>query len=273
MTLDNTDGAVHAALADARLRSRIDLLAGMTTIDGEQRVFLDGDGIRRLDDDERQLVLTGYQEYLETIPEARRQQSISYEVKDIVGRTGFGIGSAGLPAYNLLVEGRTQALENDVVLSMKQGNVPALSRVRPDESAEAYFHHQGHRTAVSQFALQANADPWLGWCQLDGVGQVVQELSPYSSDLDWESADELDEIEPLVHQLGRATAKIHCVSDATSDEDLVEFETESALADVLAGRETEFGDWIADVSRAYAEAVRDDHRRFVDAFRNGKLLS
>ena len=271
LTLDNTDGAVHAALADARLRSRIDLLAGMTTIDGEQRVFLDGDGIRRLDDDERELVLTGYQEYLETIPEARRQQSISYEVKDIVGRTGFGIGSAGLPAYNLLVEGRTQALENDVVLSMKQGNVPALSRVRPDESAEAYFHHQGHRTAVSQFALQANADPWLGWCQLDGVGQVVQELSPYSSDLDWESADELDEIEPLVHQLGRATAKIHCVSDATSDEDLVEFETESALADVLAGRETEFGDWIADVSRAYAEAVRDDHRRFVDAFRNGEV--
>ncbi len=272
LTLDNTDGAVHAALADARLRSRIDLLAGMTTIDGEQRMFIDGDGIRRLDDDERELVLTGYHEYLETIPEARRQQSISYEVKDIVGRTGFGIGSAGLPAYNLLVEGRTQALENDVVLSMKQGNVPALSRVRPDESAEAYFHHQGHRTAVSQFALQANADPWLGWCQLDGIGQVVQELSPYSSDLDWESADELDEIEPLVHQLGRATAKIHCVSDATSDEDLVEFETESALADVLTEREAEFGDWIAHVSRAYAEAVRDDHRRFVDAFRNGELF-
>ena len=125
---------------------------------------------------------------------------------------------------------------------------------------------------MSQFALQANADPWLGWCQLDGVGQVVQELSPYSSDLDWESADELEEIEPLVHQLGRATAKIHCVSDATSDEDLVEFETEAALADVLAEREAEFGDWIADVSAAYAEAVRDDHRRFVDAFRNGDFL-
>ncbi len=272
LTLDNTDGAVHAALADARLRSRIDLLAGMTTIDGEQRRFLDGDGIRRLDDDERELVLAGYQEYLETIPEVRRQQSISYEVKDIVGRTGFGIGSAGLPAYNLLVEGRTQALENDVVLSMKQGNVPALSRVRPDESAERYFRHQGHRTAVSQFALQANADPWLGWCELGGVGQVVQELSPYSSDLDWESADELEEIEPLVHQLARATAKIHCVSDATSEEDLVEFETESALADVLADRHEEFGDWIADVGHAYARAVRDDHRRFVDAFRNGELF-
>ena len=48
---------------------------------------------------------------------------------DVAGRSGFGIGSAGLPAYNLLIEGRTQALENDVVLSMKQGNVAAPSRV------------------------------------------------------------------------------------------------------------------------------------------------
>ncbi len=271
LTLDNTEGAVHDALTAARLRSRFELLGQLTEVDGEDRRFLAGDGIRHLDDDERKLVLASYQEYLQTIPEARRQQSISYEVKDVVGRTGFGIGSAGLPAYNLLVEGRTQALENDVVLSMKQGNVPALSRVVRDEAAEAYFHHQGHRTAVSQFALQANADPWLGWCELDGVGQVVQELSPYEEDLDWETVDEVDEIEPLVVHLGHATAKIHCVSDTTSEEDLVDFETEVALAAVLEDRQQEFGDWIAEVGGAYAGAVRDDHRRFVDAFRNGEL--
>ena len=60
-------------------------------------------------------------------------------VKDVVGRSGFGIGSAGLPAYNLLVEGRSQALENDVVLSMKQGNVAAASRVVTDENVRDYF--------------------------------------------------------------------------------------------------------------------------------------
>ena len=49
--------------------------------------------------------------------------------------SGFGIGSAGLPAYNLLVEGHTQALENDIVLSMKQGNVAAPSRVVGDQEA------------------------------------------------------------------------------------------------------------------------------------------
>ena len=271
LTLENTDGAVRDALSRARRRSRFDLLARLTELDGDDRRFRDGEGIRQLDDDERERVLESYAEYLETIPEERRQQSVSYDVKDVVGRVGFGIGSAGLKSYNMLVEGRTQALENDVVLSMKQGNVAAPSRVVHVEAADAYFHHHGHRTAVSQFALQANADPWLGWCELDGVGQVVQELSPYDEDLDWESVDEPDEIEPLVHFLGKATAKIHCVSDVTSEEDLVEFETEDALAEVLDGRHDELADWLADVGGAYARAVRDDHRLFVDAFRNGDI--
>src|SRR3712207_9293992 len=105
------------------------MLDRLTTLGGGDRRFALGPGVRELDEDERAAVLAAYDAYLETIPEAKRQQSISYAVKDVVGRTGFGIGSAGLPAYNLLVEGRTQALENDVVLAMKQAQVPAPSRV------------------------------------------------------------------------------------------------------------------------------------------------
>ena len=74
---------------------------------------------------ERAEVEAAFAEYLETIPSGKRKEVASYRIKDIVGRSGFGIGSAGLPAYNLLIEGATQALENDVVLSMKQGNVAA----------------------------------------------------------------------------------------------------------------------------------------------------
>ena len=271
LTLDNTDGAVLDALGRARRRSRLDLLDHTTEIDGNDRRFSDQPGVRRLDDDERKEVLAAYQQYLESIPERRRQQSVSYDVKDVVARSGFGIGSAGLPAYSLLVEGRTQALENDVVLSMKQGNVAAPSRVAPDESAERYFEHHGHRTAVSQFALQARADPWLGWCSLRDVGQVVREVSPYEEDLDWDGVHEPEQMVPMVRFLGQAVAKIHCVSDATSEESLVEFETEHAIDDVLDGRPDEFADWLAESAGAYAALARDDHRRFVDAFRSGKI--
>jgi uncharacterized protein (DUF2252 family) len=162
-------------------------------------------------------------------------------------------------------------LENDVVLSMKQGNVAAASRVVSDEAIRSYFEHQGHRTAVSQRALQAHADPWLGWCELRGVGQVVKEVSPYEADIDWDQVSDLDDVFPLLCYLGQATAKVHCVSDAGSDQTLVRFQTEEAIMGAIEGREDEFAADLVEFGRAYGEQARDDHRLFVDAFRNGRI--
>ena len=112
--------------------------------------------------------------YLETIPDDKRfDRDLFYDLRDVVGKSGFGIGSAGLPAYNVLVEGYSQALDNDVVLSMKQANVPAVSRFVDTADVDAYFEHEGHRTVVSQRALQVHTDPLLGYTELDGVGYVV----------------------------------------------------------------------------------------------------
>lgn len=154
---------------------------------------------------------------------------------------------------------------------MKQGNVAAPSRVVTDESIRAYFLHHGHRTALSQRALQAHADPLLGYTEIDGVGYVVDEPSPYESDLDWQDLTESEEILPVLDSLGRAMAKVHCVSDAQSDTQLVQFQTEDAIMHVAGGREKEFAAWLAEFAPRYAEVVRDDYRLFVDAFRNGEI--
>ena len=268
LTLANTGGALHAVLQEARQKTRWHMLEATTQVEGQDRVFRESGGTRRLGADERERVMAAYADYLETIPEQKRQHSVSYQVKDVVGRTGFGIGSAGLPAYSLLVEGRSQALENDVVLSMKQGNIAAPSRVVEDERIARHFQHSGHRTAISQRALQAHADPWLGWCKLDGKGQVVQELSPYGADLSWDQLADPDEILPLLGYLGQATAKIHCVSDAGSAEELVDFQTEEAIAAVL---DADFPSELAEFGARYGDQAREDHRLFVDAFRNGQI--
>src|ERR671917_1443211 len=204
LRLDTTDGEIRELLLETRLNTRVDLLNDMTLIDeGYQRRFRRGPGVRELEDAERAGVQAAYEAYLETIPEAKRFRSLTYEVKDIVGRQGFGIGSAGLPAYNILVEGPTQALENDVVISMKQGNVAAPSRIVRDERIENYFKHNGHRTAVSQRALQAHADPWLGYTEIDGTGFVVAELSPYVEDFDWSDLTEPEQMAPVLDYFGR----------------------------------------------------------------------
>ena len=271
LTLENTSGPLHAVLEDARLQTRLSVLEMTTTIDGGDRRLAVVPGVRELEQDEKDAVLGAYEEYLDSIPEAKRQQSISYAVKDIVGRSGFGIGSAGLRAYNLLVEGRTQALENDVVLSMKQAQTPAVSRIVRDERIRSYFEHEGHRTAVSQGALQAHSDPWVGWCKLDGVGQVIKELSPYEADLDWDAVTEMDEMIPLVNDLGRATAKIHCVSDEGNEHPLVDVNVEAKITAVIGDRDDDFVSWLAAWGTDYGRLTREDHRRFVDAFRNGMI--
>src|SRR6185312_5246335 len=94
---------------------------------------------------------------------------------------------------------------------------------------------------------QAHADRLLGYTDLDGVGFVVSEVSPYEADLDWSELTEPDEITPVVDALGRATAKAHCVGDSDADVSVVDF------------------------AHTYAAQVRDDHDLFVEAFRSGQV--
>ena len=217
-------------------------------------------------------MVRAFRAYLDTIPESKRfDRALFYELRDVVGKSGFGIGSAGLPAYNVLVEGYSQALDNDVVLSMKQANSPAVSRFVDTDEVDAYFDHEGHRTAVSQRALQVHTDPMLGHTSIDGVGYVVSEVSPYEVDLDWSEINEPEDIRAVVDLLGRATAKIHCASDEDSDQDLVDFQVEEAIAESVEGRRTEFSGWLVEQSMAYAGQVRTDHALFVEAFKEGRV--
>jgi len=270
--LDNTHGPIKEALVAARCRRRADLLDSQTELDDGRRMFAEGHGVRRLGKAERARVVKAFEAYLDTIPEDKRfDRELFYELRDVVGKSGFGIGSAGLPAYNLLVEGFSQALDNDVVLSMKQANIPAVSRFVDTSTVEKFFDHEGHRTVVSQRALQVHTDPMLGHTEIGGVGYVVSEVSPYEVDLDWSGITEPDDIGHVVDLLGRATAKIHCASDEDSEQDLVNFQVEEAIAESLDRRRKEFTTWVTDWGMSYAETVRDDHALFVHAFREGRI--
>ena len=271
LTAADTEGAVREAILETTTRTRASLLDRMTVVERYERRFADGGRTRRLDDDERGRVLAALDRWRGTVHPPVRRRDVAYDVKDVIGTGGFGIGSAGLPAYNVLLEGYDQALENDVVLSIKQGNVAAPSRIVRDERIAAYFEHHGHRTAVSQRALQSNASQFLGHTEIGGVGFVVQELSPYENDLDWEDLTEPEEIAPVMAQLGRATAKMHCVGDADSDHTLVDFQVEEAVAAVVGDRREEFCDDLVSFAHAYARRTQEDHRLFVDAFRAGEI--
>ena len=274
LTLDTAQGAVLDALHRAKLLTRFGMLESMTVVEDHRRRFADGSGVRRLDEPEEDAVRSAFVEYLGTLPDTR-SDTVTFDVLDVVGRSGFGVGSAGLPAYSVLIEGFSQALDNDVVLSMKMGNVAAPSRVVSDEHAAGYFEHHGHRTAISQRALQAHADRFLGWATLSGadgpLGYVVSEVSPYEADLDWDDVTEPEDLVLLVSQLGRATAKVHCVADSESEQDLVTVSVEDAVGACIGGDVDGLVAALTAFARDYAQQAREDHQLFVDAFRGGRF--
>ncbi|MET7717552.1 DUF2252 domain-containing protein [Streptomyces sp. NPDC005407] len=270
-TLDTADGPLLDVLRDARSLTRFSLLDSMTEIRDFERRFAPGGGSIELDAATRYKVLAAFDGYLETLPESSLTRPDSYRVKDVVGRRGIGIGSAGLPSYNILLEGNSDALENDVVIYMKQAQTPAVSRHIDDATVREYFQHEGHRTVISQRALQDHADPWLGWTELDGSGQLVAEVSPYAVDLDWGDIDEPEEIAAVVADLGRATATMHGAADEESGHSLVPFSTERAIDAAIAADEEGFGELLVEFAHSYGARARADHQIFVDLFRNGRI--
>ncbi|MFF4987827.1 DUF2252 domain-containing protein [Streptosporangium saharense] len=273
LTLDTTTGVLHRVLQVARLNTRVALLDAETTIDNFERRFAVMDGRHPIDEETRHAVEAAFEDYLTTLPPSASASGsvVEHRIKDFALRFGVGIGSAGLPSYNMLLEGHTQALENDVILYMKQAQVPAVARYITDEKVRGYFRHQGHRTAESQRALQAYADPWLGYTTLNGVGQLVAEVSPYSADLDWGDVNEPEELASVIGDLGRAVARMHSVADDESSHDLVDFSTEDAIVNVIGGDTAGFTRMLVDFAHAYGARARADHQLFVDLFRNGRL--
>ncbi|MCW2584386.1 MAG: uncharacterized protein JWQ53_3176 [Klenkia sp.] len=272
-TLDrhNTSGAVLDLVLATAEQTRISLLDRLTVVEDHQRRFADTSRHRRLEGDERAEVLAAVAAYRETVPQSKRRREVAYDVKDVVGTGGFGIGSAGLPAYTVLLEGYDQALENDVVLSLKQAAQAAPSRIVTDPEVRALFQHEGERTVAAQRAMQSHASPFLGHTVIRGVGFLVSELSPYEEDLDWEELTEPDEIAPVVAQLGRATAKIHCIGDADADHAAVDLQVEDAVLTMVGDRQEELIADLTAFAHAYAAQARADHRSFVDAFRAGEI--
>lgn len=271
LTLDTAKGPLLEALRSARMQTRFGLLDGMTDIHDFERRFKSGGGAIPLDDETRSKVLAAFDRYTETLPNLGGRPQ-SYRVKDVVGRRGIGIGSAGLPSFNILLEGRSDALENDVCIYIKQGQTPAVAEHITDPAIRGYFKHEGHRTVISQRALQTHADPWLGWTEIDGLGQLVAEVSPYAVDLEWSDINNYDEIKAVVADLGRATATMHGAGDEESGHsELVPFLAERVIDEAIGDDEQGFADMLVEFAHGYGAQARRDHQIFVDLFRNGRI--
>ncbi|TNF35327.1 MAG: DUF2252 domain-containing protein, partial [Deltaproteobacteria bacterium] len=139
-------------------------------------------------------------------------------VKDAVRRLGAGVASYPLWRFYVLVEGPTDAPEDDVVLEIKEVWDPlrlgALRTVPPTP-----FSDNGARVVVAQRLLQGPValDPRLGWASLGQHAFRVRDRTPYQKGfsmgrlaklVDREDADRADLVD-LARLAGEVLADDH----------------------------------------------------------------
>jgi hypothetical protein len=107
-------------------------------------------------------------------PSNKRLGSITYELKGRGRQKRVRHRQRGPAGVQPARRGHTQALENDVVLTMKQGGVPGGRAASSDDAqAREYFEHEGHRTGRLAARAAGHADPWLGWAGMDGRARTT----------------------------------------------------------------------------------------------------
>ena len=186
----------------------------MTSIENYDRKFIRSKYIQDVDNKLCKDLLGAFETYLKTIPENKKPRKthsndnqLTYRIKDIVARSSPGIGSAGKISYSFLMEGRSETLENDIILYMKPAQRSAVSYVVRNSDLEEYFKHDGLRTVLCSYAMQASTPKWLGYTTLGSVPCLVDSVTAHSQDLDWSDINSFNDVVEVVQYLGRAMGR------------------------------------------------------------------
>jgi len=158
-----TDRQVSRQLArsfdKARTRDRWSAVSKLTAPASGSRHFLDQPPLLArigLDGDAWDRLHEMFDDYRSTLADDRCALLGRYHVVD-VGHKIVGVGSVGLLAFVILLQGRDA--DDALVLQVKQA-VPSV--LEPYTSPSA-FAQQGHRVVTGQRLMQAASDIFLGW--------------------------------------------------------------------------------------------------------------
>jgi hypothetical protein len=191
-------------------------------------------------------------EYQDTLNRDRALLLNHYHVVDL-GHKVVGVGSVGLLAFVLLMQGRD---ENDLLVLQAKQAVPSVLEPYTDPAA---FDLCGERVVAGQQNMQAASDIFLGWIRT-AVGRdfYLRQLRDMKFAPDPSSFD-ADQLTGYATMCGRALARAHARSgDAV------------AIAAYL-GTSAKFDKATRDFALAYSEQVTVDFAAYQAAITAGTV--
>ena len=248
--------AMQKSFDRAQQRTMWTAVSKLTTyVDGHRR-FLDQPPVLvRVPEDTmaRTMMMEALDQYFDSLAPDRRAVLQRYEVVDF-GHKVVGVGSVGLVAWVLLLEGRD---DSDVlVLQIKQ----AQKSVLEPYTHVADYSNQGQRVVEGQRIIQAASDPFLGWLTGKlGREYYVRQLR----DMKWSPEPSALLPQGLINYArlcGHVLARAHARSG------------DAVAISSYMGESTNFEAAIADFSLTYADLVALDFELFQEAVASGRLM-
>jgi uncharacterized protein (DUF2252 family) len=263
---ERTHGPVRKLIRKLQKRSGYKFLESITDSEGASRCFIWSEELQPFSPEEKEALLRSWPAYVASIEEGDRQELDFYRIKDAAVKHGSGTASIGLDRYYILIEGgKYREGLDDLVLEAKEVRVPVPAYFMPyHEAFWDNFHHQGKRVVFTQRAMHHEADPFLGYLELDGRYFFVRERSPYKKKLKTDSISEFGDLKETVGIMGCITAKLHARADADVEQGILSYHSETEIEDAMGEDCGDFSRTLSNWALSYAGQVEDDFRLFTD---------
>jgi hypothetical protein len=247
--------AADRTVAKAQRRTAWSAIDKMTEIVDGQRRFMNSPPVLvriEVGSDVHPLLQGLLGQYRNTLIDDRREILSRYHLVDL-GHKVVGVGSVGLLAFVLLLQGRDES--DLLVLQVKQ----AVRSVLEPFTAPSEFEQQGERVVSGQRVMQAASDIFLGWIRgPQGRDFYIRQLR----DMKW--SPDVTQLDPggllgYANLCGNALARAHARSgDAV------------AIASYL-GDSTKFDNSMLAFALSYAEQVGKDFATYSKAIETGQV--
>lgn len=207
--------------------------------------------LTRVSEIDREAVIDGLEEYVESLAVSRQNLITRFGVEDVAFRI-VGTGSVGIRSYIALLHGNG---DEALVLQLKQARPSALAPYLP----ESKHKHEGKRIVLGARVVQSAPDILMGWTTIDGLPFMVRQFRNMKGDIDPTalSKSHLDDYGRLA---GALLARAH---------------TRSVDPRLLAGYfedGKELNEAIGEYAVRYARQVVIDHGELVEATQSGTSL-
>lgn len=270
LTKETTSGILGKFLAKVeQKRSRWKMLDKWTKVEDGRRVFdFDIEKLERPDAEELQQIQEALKSYRKTLVSGFSEEEKHFEIKDIAKRVKAGTGSLGARRYYILLEGDSEALDDDVILDMKEQGHPPLVRHMNEKEKDEYvraYPHEGERHSKAFQALAEHPDRYLGWTSLFGTTFSLKERSPYKSDFPTEKLKKKKHLYFMATMWGQTLASRHKRASYELNDDAHEMPI--FFQRHVAPKRREFKALVSSVALRYADRVFEDYQLFLEIIR------